>query len=108
MSTFSLLSGVSVLVGEKNWVEWSESMENILSMTTLPGLTYTAWDIADGIVAAPQLVVDQPAVQAQAATATTPAVPAQAATFTTASQEALNNWRSLDRMARGMINNRLS
>ncbi|KXN83039.1 Peptidyl-Lys metalloendopeptidase [Leucoagaricus sp. SymC.cos] len=88
MSTFSLLSGVPILVGEKNWVKWSESMENILSMTTLPGLIYTAWDIADGIVAIPQLIVDMPAVQAQAAMATIPAVPAQAATFTAASVEA--------------------
>ncbi|KXN82227.1 hypothetical protein AN958_02918 [Leucoagaricus sp. SymC.cos] len=108
MSTFSLLSGVPVLVGEKNWVEWSELMENILLMTTLPGLIYTTWDIADGIVAIPQLIVDTPAVQAQVATATTPAVPAQAATFTAASVKAQNNWQSLDRIARGMINNRLS
>ncbi|KXN92357.1 hypothetical protein AN958_08588 [Leucoagaricus sp. SymC.cos] len=101
MSTFSLLSGVPSLVGEKNWVEWSESMENILSMTTLPGMVYTAWDIADSNVAISQLVIDQPAVQAQAAMATTAAILAQVAMYTVASIEAQNNWRSLDRMAHG-------
>ncbi|KXN81706.1 hypothetical protein AN958_03917 [Leucoagaricus sp. SymC.cos] len=108
MSTFSLLSGVPVLVGEKNWVKWSKSMENILLMTTLPGMIYTAWDITDGIVAIPQLVVDQPAVAVQAATALLPAVAAQPATYTAASIEAQNNWRSLNCMACGMINNHLS
>ncbi|KXN87614.1 hypothetical protein AN958_08395 [Leucoagaricus sp. SymC.cos] len=108
MSTFSLLSGVPSLVGEKNWVRWSELMENILSMMTLPGMIYTAWDIADDIVAIPQLIVDMPAVAVQAATALLLAVTTQPATYTAASVKAQNNWQSLDCMAYGMINNRLS
>ncbi|KXN85013.1 hypothetical protein AN958_11858 [Leucoagaricus sp. SymC.cos] len=102
MSTFSLLSGIPVLVGEKNWVEWSESMENVLSMTTLPGLAYTAFDIADGTTPLLLLVIDQPAVAAIATAAMQPA------TFTVASIEAQANWNSLNQMACGMINNCLS